>query len=411
MFKKIKSFGKDELVKGSLILFFMINIYNLLNYIFHFSMARMLGPSDYGILVVLMSIVYIFSVPSEAIQNIITNYTSRLSIKKEFGKIKFLVFKSLKRSFVISFIIFLVFIPIAFFLSSFLKIDLFLFLITGILIFFIFSLPILRGALQGRKKFVSLGLNMILEGSIKVPLAIFLVFVAWKVYGAISAVLVSVFLAFIFGFFFMKDIIKTKKQEDEFKGIYSYSLPFFISILSIVLVYSLDVIFVKRFFSSEIAGKYAVASMLGKMIFFGTSAISKAMFPLSSESYENGKKTSFLLKKSLKIVFLISGIALLFFLFFPSLIIKILFGSAYTDVSSILFILGLSLTILSFTNLIILYGLSINKIKKNSFYLLIFVILEIALFSIFHSSLLQFSLVFLMTNLLMLFYSLMIIKK
>ncbi len=402
---------KDELVKGSLILFFMMNLYNFLNYIFHFSMARMLGPSDYGILAVLMSIIYIFSVPSEAIQNVITNYTSRLNIKKEFGKVKFLIVKSLKRSFVISFIIFLIFIPVAFFLSSFLKIDFFLFLITGTLIFLIFSLPILRGSLQGGKKFISLGSNMIFEGFVKVFFSIFLVFIGWKVYGAISAVLISIFLAFLFGFFYIRDIIKIKKEETDFKGIYSYSIPFFVCILSIVLIYSLDIIFAKRFFSSEIAGKYAVASMLGKMIFFGTSAISKAMFPLSSESYENGKKTSFLLKRSLKIVFLISGIALLVFLFFPSLIIKILFGSAYIDVSGILFIIGFSITMLSFTNIIVLYGLSINKIRKNSFYLLIFVVLEIALFSIFHSSLLQFSLVFLMTNLLMLFYSLLLIKK
>jgi len=411
MFKNIKELGKDELVKGSLVLFFMMNAYNLLNYIFHFSMARMLGPSGYGVLAVLMSFVYIFNVPSESIQNIITNYTIKLNIKKEYGKVKFLFFKSLKKSVIISFIIFLVLIPITIFLSAFLKIDFFLFLITCSLIFFILSLPVLRGILQGRKKFFSLGSNMILEGFIKVIFSIFLVFAGWKVYGAISAVLISILLAFIFGFFFIKEIMKTKEEKVEFKGIYSYSTPFLISILAIVLIYSLDIILAKRFFSSEIAGKYAVASMLGKMIFFGTFAISKAMFPLSSESYENGKKTLFLLKKSLKIVFLISGIALLAFLFFPSLIIRILFGSAYMGVSGILFIIGLSLTILSFTNLIVLYGLSINKIKKNSFYLLIFVILEIALLSIFHSSLLQFSLVFLTVNCLMLLYSLMVIKK
>ena len=60
--------------------------------------------------------------------------------------------------------------------------------------------------------------------------------------------------------------------------------------LAIVLMYSLDIILAKRFFSAEDAGKYAVISMLGKMIFFGTAAIGKAMFPFTSENYESGKE-------------------------------------------------------------------------------------------------------------------------
>ena len=84
MFKKIKKIWEDELIKGSFILFVLIGFFNLFNYLFQMSMARMLGPSDYGILAVLMSFIYIFSIPSEAIQTIISRYTSKFNIKKEF---------------------------------------------------------------------------------------------------------------------------------------------------------------------------------------------------------------------------------------------------------------------------------------------------------------------------------------
>jgi len=50
-----------------------------------------------------MSFVYIFYMPSEAIQTIITKYTNKLNINNEFGKIKDLMYRSLKMGFKYSF--------------------------------------------------------------------------------------------------------------------------------------------------------------------------------------------------------------------------------------------------------------------------------------------------------------------
>ena len=85
MIKKILS---DEMVKGGIVLFIMISIFNFLNYLFHFITARMLDPSQYGVLVTLMSIIYIITIPSEAIQTIVTKYTSNFYKYKQYGKIR-----------------------------------------------------------------------------------------------------------------------------------------------------------------------------------------------------------------------------------------------------------------------------------------------------------------------------------
>ncbi len=66
-----RKFSKS-LMGGSIILLISINIFNALNFLFHFFMARMLTISDYGILAALMSIVYVLTIPSEAIQTIIS---------------------------------------------------------------------------------------------------------------------------------------------------------------------------------------------------------------------------------------------------------------------------------------------------------------------------------------------------
>ncbi len=409
MLGKIKGFGKDKLVMGSLILFIMMNVFNLLNYFFQFSMARMLGPADYGVLAALMSLIYIFTIPNEAIQTIVSRYTSKYSADRKPGKIKSLFVKSVKRGIQISFLLFIVYIPIAYLLSGFLKINFWLLVLTGGIIFALFIVPVNRGILQGNKRFAGLGWNMVIEGIFKVGLSILLVFIGFKIYGAVLGMLIALILAFFIGFCWMKNIIKNKAEKIDSKVIYSYGKPVLLVMISLVLMYSLDMILAKRFFSPEVAGQYAVASMFGKMIFFGTMAIGKAMFPFASENYETGKNTSKLLEKSIKMTLLVSLVALLAFLVFPKLLIGLFFGSAYIEAASILFTVGFAFTFLSIGNILLLYSISTNQAKRF-YFLFIFVILQIVLLSLFHSSLYEFSIALLVSNALMLIYSLISTK-
>ena len=163
---------KEEIVKGSFVLFVMMNIFNFLNYVFHFSMARLLSTEDYGILAVLMSIVYIFGVPAEAVQTIVSRYTSKFNVKKEYGKIKNLLVISIKKVTLFSLILFLFYIPISFFISMFTSIPISLIIFTGVLLFGILLVPVMRGVMQGTKQFKLLGYNLIIESIIKDLLAV-----------------------------------------------------------------------------------------------------------------------------------------------------------------------------------------------------------------------------------------------
>ena len=401
---------KDELLKGSLVLFILINIFNLLNYIFQFSMARMLTAEDYGILAVLMSMVYIFTVPSEAIQNIISRQVSKFNTNKDLGKIKYILKKGLKRGVFFAFISFAIFFILSFFLSKFLKINLVLLWLTGIMIFLMFLIPIFRGILQGKKKFHSLGWNMVLESIVKLLFAILLVIIGLKVYGPIIAISLGSFIALIFSILLIKDVRNSKEKKSSFSGIYSYSIPYFIVVLIVVLMYSLDVIIARRFFSGEIAGNYAVLAILGKIIFFGTFSLSKTMFSIVSEKYQNGYKTIPILKKSLKMIALVSLIGLIIYFFFSKFIIQIFFGAQYTSFSNLLFLTGIAYTILSFTNIILLYGLTTNKINKNSYLLFIVILLQIGLFYLMHQSLLAYCIALIVSNIIFFIYSLFLIR-
>ncbi len=401
---------EDEFIKGSLVLFIMLNVYNFLNYMFHFSMARMLGAVDYGVLAVLMSIGYIFGVSAEAINNIVSRYTSKFNLKKEYGKMKNFLKKSFKKGFKIYSIIFLIYLPVAFILSFLLNISFWLLALTGFLIFSDLFAPIVRGTLQGIKKFTALGTNLIIEATIKLSLAVFLVYLGFKVGGAMFAVVMSVFIGILLAFIPLKKIVKSKEKKCNTVKIYSYSISFFVAVISITLMFSLDIIIARIFFSPEIVGKYAVASMLGKMIFFGTAPIGKVMFPFTSESFDSKKDTRSLLYKASIILFLLCLTAIIIFALFPKLIIGLLFGKEYVAVSRILAFMGISFSFLAFTNLIVIYALSKNR-RIFSFYLPIFVLIEVSLLFVFSSTLLQYSLALLFSNLIMLLGAIILIKN
>jgi len=406
MFKKLLS---SELGKGAIILFITINIFNFLNYLFHFVMGHMLGPEDYGVLAVLMSVLTIYNIPTEAIQNLISRYSSKLNLKDEKRKIKFLIISSLKKGLKISLLIFILATIITFPLSKLLKINFWLFFISNFLIFYSFLGPINKGVMQGQKRFGYLGINFMLEAGLKLFFAISFVIFGFKIFGAVMGILMGVSSGLIFSFYFNKDILKEKAEKfklDEFK---LKEVSYFITTIIIFVALSLDIILAKIFFSAEVVGKYSVISMIGKMIFFGTIAISKTMFPLTSEKHDKNENPIKIFKKSLIIVIVLEFLTILLFAFFPKDIIGLLYGNQYTDMAYLLVYSGISLSFLSLVNLNLYYCLSTKGVRKP-YYLFIFLIIEIVLLCTFNENIMQYTLSFMFSNIIMFIGSLFLIK-
>jgi O-antigen/teichoic acid export membrane protein len=130
--------------------------------------------------------------------------------------------------------------------------------------------------------------------------------------------------------------------------------------------WGMDVLLAKLFFADNIAGAYAVASTLAKTIFFGTHPISRAMFPLTAEHEKNSKKSENVFKNALALILVALAAALIMFYLFPAFLIKVFSGKIIDDSAKILVYIGIAISLVSLTNLVLLYKLSIGKIKKSS---------------------------------------------
>lgn len=387
MFDKFK---KNKIVRGSITFFILFNLFNLFNFIFNFGSARLLGPADYRIIGIVMVLIYIFSVPGDSIQTIISRYTTKNFASK--GKVKELMLKSLKKFFLISLVIFFIFAIVSPLIGNLLNVNYKILILAGVMIISVFLVSVNRGILQGEKKFKELGWNFFSEAGIKLVVGICLILVGMAVYGAVLGIILGAVFALIMSFFSSAEILKEKSNKNlEIDGIFGYSLPVLISIATITLFYSMDIILANLFFSAspEIVGKYTAISMLGKIIFFGTMPISRIMFPLVSENHEKKKDASKLLKKSFLAIFIISLGILIFYFLFSEIIISIIYGRDYIELASYLIYPSISMVLLSLSNIFIFYNLSTHK-KNVNYILPLFLALQIFILFLFHANLLEF---------------------
>ncbi|MBS3151734.1 oligosaccharide flippase family protein [Candidatus Woesearchaeota archaeon] len=391
MIKKIKFHLKknEALIKDNLILFFAIGTANVLNYFFRFFVGRSLGPEEFGVFEVLLSLIYVIVIPLTAIQTTLSKFVAEFKVKNEDKKIAYLFSKSIKKIGLVGLMVALIFLAVSPILASFLKIEeLSPLIIIGVFMTFTFLIPVLRGFLQGLQRFKLLGSTFIVESLIKIGFGIPLIYWGFGVNGAIWGFMLGFFLPFLIIFYFVSRLFRSAKEKFESSNIYKYSFPVLIMLVSLTIFYTLDLILVKRFFDPITAGYYAALSLFGKVIFFASMSISIVMFPKVSELNSQNKNTRSLLFKSLLITLILGAIGSLFYYLTPDLVVNLLFGKEYLIIAPLLGFFGIIMTIYSLSYVIAYYNIALQRLKF--LYLLgSFNILELILIYLFHKTILQ----------------------
>src|SRR3989344_3186180 len=130
----IKKIFNSELFVASFVLFVLINLGNFINYIYQFSMARLLGPASYSILAVLISMTYIFGIPTTSIQAVVSKNITKLKTNLDYNGMKRIFLSLISKLFLISIIIFGFFSILSFYIYKPLNTPLPLMILTGAII-------------------------------------------------------------------------------------------------------------------------------------------------------------------------------------------------------------------------------------------------------------------------------------
>ncbi|MBM3230119.1 hypothetical protein FJZ22_00480 [Candidatus Pacearchaeota archaeon] len=346
-----------SLLSGSFTLLIAYNLFNICNFLYQFSMARLLTPVEYGALATLFTVVYFVSLFSDTLQTTVTTFISKTEDK---GKIKDTLIRFSQGTLKYALSIWVAYSIIVFFIAPYLKLSSLHLLLIGTLIPLSFVTAILRGGLQGTQKFKELGLGLILESFIKVGVAVCLVLAGWALYGAIWGVIIGALIILPLSSKQLQ-LKKITRKESHLQAPFKKGIITLILMLGIVGFYSFDLLIARLIFSEEIAGNYALAALLGKVILWGTMPIGRAYLPIAVMSTQK-KKKKLLIKAGFFSGFLVV-LLLSIYLFFSGELIHLFSGKELPIAAGLLFKTGIAMSVLTFLNLYFLYLLA--NIKED----------------------------------------------
>jgi len=365
--KRIKSpLFKNQLIAGSFVMMIGSLTAGFGNYLYHLLMGRMLGPADYGILASLISISYLLGIPMSAFVLVIVKYVSAFRGRRKLATVNYFYRWINRKAFIFGLTGFLIFLIFSSWIASFLHLESSLLLITiGLASFIGIFSSISLATLQGFLRFGWQTIAGIISVVVKLILAILLVYLSYRVFGAILAILAGVIIGYVLALFYVKKVIGKKEERQGFSGkeVVSYAIPVFFSTLAFTSLYTTDIILVRHFLPAQEAGFYAALATLGKIIFFASGPIIMVMFPMVSEKHANGKKYINLLNLSFGLVLVVClGVSVIYFLF-PKLMVNILYGRRYLVAAPYLWLFAIFLSLYSLSSLLVNFYLSVKKAK------------------------------------------------
>ena len=362
LFKRITS---HSLAKDSVIVMAGSMVANIGAYLYHLVMGRLLGPSGYGELSSLLSIFYIFTVPLNVGTIVLVKFISSMKAHGELGQVRTLFVKVTKACLVGS----IVFLPVIIFASPF--ISSFLHIQSTILFILVYSIFVISlvtviatSALQGYQKF--LWVSMFGAGSIILKLLVSIPAVRFGVYGALCTMDGSSLVMYLLYFLPLRFIFQVKEASALTitpREAIRYAVPSLFIILGMTSLYSTDVILVRHFFPGYEAGLYASLAVLGKIIFYASSAIAVVIFPVLSERTAKGEKGTKLIFIALAGVTAVSIAITLLYVAFPQFIIRMFFGSSYIQAAPLLGLFGIFLMLYSMGNMLTMIFMALGKVK------------------------------------------------
>ncbi|MBI5620458.1 oligosaccharide flippase family protein [Candidatus Gottesmanbacteria bacterium] len=336
---------------------------NVAGWLYHVFVGRILGTEGYGELAALLSLFYILNVPSSVITTILVKFFSVLKAGGEEGQAKRLIRVATTKILLAEGVGLILLLLFSRSIAAFLNIDSLWYVVWLYLIFATFIVSVVNGsAIQGFQLFTA---SSVLA---TVGMTLRLVFGAGFAYLGVGWTLVSnIFsnsISFGLSFIPLRFIAKVEEKPLSINrtDALSFSIPAFITTLGITLLFSQDVLLVKHYFSSHEAGIYASLSVLGKVLFYATGAVSFVLFPVVSERNANGKGHTRLVAVGLMIIALVC-IGLTAFYFIAPGIVLVAFGKAFFGAAQYMGPFAIFISFFSLSSILIQTLLALDKMK------------------------------------------------
>lgn len=342
-------------------------VVSALAFAYHFVLARLLGPQQYGILAALFGLLYMVGVPINALDFLVTKLISSFEPDKIISHTRGLLVYLGRRVGLMS----LFMLPVLLILSKSVQHFLNLPEIGPVLIIWIFIylsliITVLRSVLKAWLRFTALVSNQIVEMTVRLIFSVALIYSisVWYGWGLVGVILASIVVLFI-NLFQAREIfaVPSSKFEHHKWPIKSLGLGGLLLSLSYTLMYSIDILLVKHFFNDYWTGIYAVLVTAGKVVYFAQSPLSSAMIPVVARKSHH----PVLARNDLWLLLGVSGTIGLtvvgLYHFTAQILITSVFSNKFIAAAPLMAWMGLAILGYSLANTCAGFLLALNKIK------------------------------------------------
>src|SRR5581483_9218488 len=259
---------------------------------------------------------------------------------------------------------------------------------------FYIPLGVRRGYIQGVHAFTALAVNFMLEGLVRLGGAYLLIEMGLGVQGAVLASVIAVIASYFLaqpspGLASLRTAVVSLAPGEGVQAIVFFSGQ--------VIINNFDIVLVKHFFSSDLAGIYAAVSLVGRLVNMCAWSVVNTMFPVSAAARSSDREARPVLFLSLSMVFIILSSLILGLWAIPSFLWRTLFGSHFElgnigGLAALLILYAVTTGVYSLSSVMITYEMS-RKIANTSWVQLAFSGAFILGICVFHNTLRQVILV------------------
>lgn len=336
---------------------------NVLNFVYNAYLGRALNFEEFGLITLINTLTYIVSIFLIALTATVNHTSAFLAGKeKKIAGIGFLQ-RIQRKTIIITLTVTALWIIAIPFMAEFFQVEsLYPLLWFSPIIFFSAAKSNNRGFLQGNMFFSAVGIILLSESLSKLVAAYAIITLGYPSLTYLSITFSSL-ISFICAYFFTRQKVSTVKEPDfpHHPFPFRFFLAAVLSGLSTNAFLTFDITLVKHYLSPELAGQYALLSLIGKMIFFVSSLVNIFVITLVSRDEGAHKNSHETFYKIFIVILIMVSVATILLGYFGKLFVPFLFGSRSLVI--VQFLERYTLTIMFFTlaNTIATYQLAREK--------------------------------------------------
>ncbi len=386
--------GKKDNIFDEGFLVIIIGLGNVFAFVFHIYMSRNLGPDGYSALNSLMSLLFVIAVPIITIQTTITKFVAQYDARGEDANIRRLFIESVKRVGILAFVLMSLIILGAPLIADFLNIDKNTpVVVSGLLVFVMFMMPVFWAILQGREQFGFLGMSYFANFTAKCGIGILFAILGWGVGGVLLGVVLSFVASFVVAIWPVREALAPTLDEEtiEMREIYRFALPVVAALLPLSFFCNLDIALVRHFFGGtveglKLAGYYATASIIGKSFLFLPIGIVLALIPKVSRKKTTGENPIPVLMRGLILDIVLSAIGIVACFALAPYLASFLAKTDAPELVALIKFFGVAITPVAASTILVNYNL-VNEQYRFIWMLAPITILTFAGICLFHGTL------------------------